>query len=235
VTLIGGAWRPADLTVIGSHCVGLDMLLGRMQSAGFATKLLAVGSTAGLHAARAGRCDLAGVHLLNPATGRYNDHLVDDHVALLPGYTRVQGLVFRPDDERFVGDNAREVIARVRDDPACRMIGRNAGSGTRALIDRLLDGRQPPGYAIQPSSHNAVAAAVAQRRADWGVAVEWVARQPLPGFPDGLAFLPIEEEHYDWLVPRARLDRPAVAAFRRLLDQDGVRDRLARMGLLRKA
>ena len=51
------------------------------------------------------------------------------------------------------------------------MVNRNPGSGTRILIDRLLGGARPAGYAVQPKSHNAVAAAVAQGRADWGVAI----------------------------------------------------------------
>jgi putative molybdopterin biosynthesis protein len=104
------------------------------------------------------------------------------------------------------------------------MVNRNAGSGTRILIDRLLTGRQPPGYAVQPRSHHAVAAAVAQGRADWGVAIEWVARQA------GLGFLPLEEEQYDFVAPQARLDRPAVVAFRRLLAEPPTRDQLRQMG-----
>ena len=52
------------------------------------------------------------------------------------------------------------------------MVNRNTGAGTRLLIDQLLAGARPPGYWNQPRSHNAVAAAVAQGRADWGVAIE---------------------------------------------------------------
>jgi hypothetical protein len=52
------------------------------------------------------------------------------------------------------------------------MVNRNAGSGTRILTDRLLNGAQPQGYWSQPKSHNAVAVAVAQNRADWGIAIE---------------------------------------------------------------
>ena len=58
-------------------------------------------------------------------------------------------------------------------DPPALMVNRNAGSGTRVLIDGLLRGARPPGYANQPRSHNAVAAAIAQRRADWG----WPSRR----------------------------------------------------------
>ncbi len=47
-------------------------------------------------------------------------------------------------------------------DPAILMVNRNAGSGTRVLVDSLLRGARPAGYANQPRSHNAVAAAIAQ-------------------------------------------------------------------------
>ena len=79
------------------------------------------------------------------------------------------------------------------------MVNRNQGSGTRILIDRLLEGARPPGYAVQARSHNAVAAAVAQGRADWGVAIESVAR------PAGLGFLPISHERYDFVVPKVAM------------------------------
>ena len=68
---------------------------------------------------------------------------------------------------------AVEAVELAKDDPACRMVNRNQGSGTRILIDRLLGGARPAGYAVQSSSHNAVAAAVSQRRADWGVPFRW--------------------------------------------------------------
>ena len=37
-------------------------------------------------------------------------------------------------------------------DPSCLMVNRNAGAGTRVLIDQLLGGARPPGYANQPRS-----------------------------------------------------------------------------------
>ena len=46
VQLIGGA-QLADLVVIGSHCVGLDVLNGQLQSEGISVKALNVGSTGG--------------------------------------------------------------------------------------------------------------------------------------------------------------------------------------------
>ena len=214
----------ADLVVIGSHCVGLDYLLGQLQRRGFSTEFLAVGSTGGLQAAQRGECDLAGIHLLDPETGQYNRPMLTPELELVEGYGRLQGVVFRPGDARFEGRTAREAIAAVKADPTCLMVNRNQGSGTRILIDRLLAGAEPPGYAVQTQSHNAVAAAVAQGRADWGVAIEWVARQA------GLGFLPLEDEHYDFVDAQDRLDRPAVVAFRRLLAEDETRRQLEQMG-----
>ena len=215
----------ADLVVIGSHCIGLDYLLGRLQDQGYRTKFLAVGSTAGLDAARRGECDLAGVHLFDPDTGKYNTPFLRDDLDLIPGYGRLQGVVFRPGDERFEGREARAALAAGQQNPPCAMGNRKPGRGTRILIDRVLAGAQPAGYAVQPRSHNAVAAAVAQGRADWGIAIRRVADQA------GLGFLPLAQEQYDFVVPQSRSQRPAVEAFRRLLADGEVRQKLAELGL----
>ncbi|MFI5017547.1 MAG: substrate-binding domain-containing protein, partial [Dongiales bacterium] len=82
----------------------------------------------------------------------------------------------------------------------------------------------PSGYWSQPKSHNAVAVAVAQNRADWGVAIESMARQY------DLGFLPLQDEHYDFAVPKARFDRPAVQRFRAVLQDATVRAALTALG-----
>jgi len=232
VQLLGQKLKPADLVVIGSHCVGLDYLLGQLQRRGVAVKSLYVGSTGGLAAARRGQCDLAGIHLLDPETGTYNQHLVTPGLEFIPGYGRLQGIVHRPDDRRFAGKSPADALAAALADPHCTMVNRNAGSGTRILIDRLLAAnsigiaaaQHPPGYAVQARSHNAVAAAVRHNRADWGVAIDTVARSY------ELDFIPLQEERYDFVIPRNRLDRPAVQAFVALLKEDGVRTRLSALG-----
>jgi putative molybdopterin biosynthesis protein len=115
-------------------------------------------------------------------------------------------------------------VAAALADPECTMVNRNAGSGTRVLIDKLLGARRPPGHGVQTKSHNAVAAAVQQGRADWGVAIDTVARQY------GLGFIALQEEHYDFIVPGARLERPAVRAFRDLLAEPAMRQQLSQLG-----
>ncbi len=82
VQLLGRDVEPADLVIIGSHCVGLDLLAGMLVRAGVRAKSLYVGSMGGVAAARRGECDVAGVHLLDPATGRYNVHLVSEELTL---------------------------------------------------------------------------------------------------------------------------------------------------------
>ncbi len=224
VQLLGRDIQAAELVVVGSHCVGLDYLLGCLQRRGIRTKFLAVGSTAGLEAARSSLCDLSGIHLLDARSETYNTPFLDDTLSLVPGYGRLQGVIFRRGDQRFEGRSAEVAIAAVAQDENCLMVNRNQGSGTRILIDRLLRGRQPNGYAIQPKSHNAVAAAVAQERADWGVAIDTVARQ------SDLGFLGLVEERYDFVVPRTRIERPAVKAFQELLSEAATRRQLGKLG-----
>src|ERR1700674_3196143 len=217
VQLLGRELLLADLVVIGSHCIGLDYLLGELQQQGVRSKFLAVGSTAGLDAAKRGECDVAGIHLLDAKTDQYNRPFLTPALELVAGYGRAQGVVFRRGDGRFEGRAAREAIADARQDPTCVMVNRNQGSGTRALIDRLLEGVRPPGYAVQPRNHNAVAAAVSQARADWGVTLDTIASNA------GLGFLPVQEEHYDFVVPKLRANRRGVIAFKKLLQESRAR------------
>ena len=220
VHLIGKGLKPADLVVIGSHCVGLDFLLGQLQMRGCKTKFLAVGSTGGLEAVRRGECDLAGIHLLDAKSNVYNQPFLSSDMLLLPGYRRMQGIVFRRDDARIADGTLDLALA----DADCVMVNRNRGSGTRILIDQLLKGSQPAGYSTDVRSHNAVVAAVAQGRADWGVAIETVANDA------GLGFIPLQEEQYDFAVPKSRWERPAVRAFRDLLSEEAIRARLRDLG-----
>jgi putative molybdopterin biosynthesis protein len=225
VQLLGRELQLADLVVIGSHCIGLDYLLSELEQVGVRAKFLAVGSLAGLDAAKRGECDVAGIHLLDPHTGEYNRPFVTPELTLIPGYGRLQGIVFRTGDSRFEGRRADAAIAAAIADPSCVMVNRNQGSGTRALIDRLLGGRKPSGYAVQPRNHNAVAAAVVQQRADWGVTLDRIARSA------GLGFIPVQHERYDFVSPRVRAEKPGVIAFVEKLGKADTRAALARLGM----
>jgi len=225
VTLMGESARAPDLLITGSHCIALDAVLGALAERGFAVRTIAVGSLGGVAAARRGECDLAPVHLLDPESGIYNKHLLAPGLSLVRGWERMQGIVFRPGDKRFEGRSAEAALRTALPDPTALMVNRNAGAGTRILIDKLLGEARPAGYANQPRSHNAVAAAVAQGRADWGVAIEPVARMY------GLGFLAVAPEQYDFLVVEARRERPAVRAFLAALKDPATRERIRALGM----
>lgn len=221
--------RVPDLVVIGSHCIGLDLVVGALSASGTSVRSLAVGSLGGLAAARRGECDLAPIHLFDTKTHSYNTPFLDDGLELVPGWRRMQGLVFRPGDPRFEGCSVEEAVRGALADPDCLMVNRNQGSGTRILIDQLLGPARPDGYWNQPRSHNAVAAAVVQKRADWGVTIAPVARAA------GLGFIPLTEEHYDFALVSARKDLPAVQAFLTVLQSPELHAALERAGFARAA
>jgi putative molybdopterin biosynthesis protein len=225
VTLIGSAAHAPDLVIMGSHDVALDVVVGALAERGMSARTLAVGSLGGVAAASRGECDIAPVHLIDPESGQYNVHLATDGLRLVRGWQRMQGILFRSGDERFEGRSAQEALKVALADKTALMVNRNAGAGTRVLIDKLLEGRRPPGYANQPKSHNAVAASVAQGRADWGLAIEPVAKLY------GLGFLPVSPEHYDFLVVESRAGRPAVQAFLAALRDEAVRSRIRAHGM----
>ena len=225
VTLIGSAAHAPDLVIMGSHDVALDVVVGALAESGMSARTLAVGSLGGVAAASRGECDIAPVHLIDPESGHYNVHLATDGLRLVRGWERMQGILFRPGDKRFEGRSAQDALKVALADKAALMVNRNAGAGTRVLIDKLLGGARPPGYANQPKSHNAVAASVAQGRADWGLAIEPVAKLY------GLGFLPVSPEHYDFLVVESRAQRPAVQAFLAALREPATRERIRALGM----
>ena len=212
--------RVADLTLIGSHCRGVDLALGLLRrQRGLTAKVINVGSTAGVEACARGETDFAGTHLLDPDTGVYNhaalQRMGPDGV-LIRGYLRRQGIYFRKDD--FPAEPPTLVHLAARTD--LRMLNRSRGAGTRVLLDLLLTqvaadsgttaaeiSAGIAGYDVETRSHNAVAAAVASGRADWGLGIEAVA------VAYDLGFVSLRDEEYDFLTTRDRLNREPVLAF----------------------
>lgn len=224
VTLFTPHVRVPDLVIVGSHCTGLDLVAAPLAHSGLIVRSIAVGSLGGLAAARRGECDLAPIHLFDDKTETYNTPYLVDGLELVPGWRRMQGIVFRKGDKHFEELGAKQAVAAALSDPTCIMVNRNQGAGTRILIDRLLGGARPEGYWNQPRSHNAVAAAVAQHRADWGMTIAPVAHAV------GLGFIPLAEEHYDFALVTSRKQRPAVQAFLDALGSDEARAALERAG-----
>jgi len=221
VNLFGAGLTPADLVVIGSHCVGIDALIGliRKRSPGYVAKVINTGSLGGLHAIKRGEADVAGIHLLDEATGEYNVPFyrrfeLERRAVLVRGYSREQGLILPKGNPRGI-HGFEEILGS-----ELSFMNRNRGSGTRMLVDLHLSKtakskgidtnqltRSIRGYSTEAKSHSAVAAAVAHGRADVGVGIRTVAETY------GLDFAKIGDESFDFLVARDRLDKQAVGAF----------------------
>lgn len=222
VKLFTPHFRLPDLVIMGSHCTGLDAVLGPFEARGLTARVLALGSLGGLSALGRGECDLAPIHLLDPATGEYNHPFLRPGMALIPGWRRLQGLVFRKGDARFEGRDLKAAVAAALAEPDVVMVNRNQGAGTRTLIEGLLAGAKPQGYWNQPRSHHAVVASVAQGRADWGVAIRPLAEAA------GLGFLPLADEHYDFAVAADPARPDMIEMFRASLAESA--KRLAALG-----
>jgi putative molybdopterin biosynthesis protein len=216
VRLLAPRVRIPDLVIMGSHCTGLDAVIAILAEKELIVRTLALGSLGGLGALKRAECDIAPIHLLDPKTGCYNAAFLSEGFKIIPGWRRMQGFAFRRGDRRFEQRTLDEAVAAALADPNCMMVNRNQGAGTRLLIDGLLSGVKPPGYWNQPRSHNAVAASIAQERADWGIAIRPVADDL------GLGFIPLAQEHYDFAVPEQPRKATAFAIFvEALMDAKG--------------
>jgi putative molybdopterin biosynthesis protein len=239
VTLLNPELRPADLTVIGSHCIGIDILLSviRRTHPEFSAKIVNVGSMGGLNAVARGEADLAGIHLIDEASGEFNISYVKrlgvaEKVNLFRGYNREQGLVIAEGNPKSITgfeDLARKDVT---------FVNRNLGSGTRILTDlniRKIAERKSQrfedvmlsikGYRVEAKSHSAVATAVIQGKADVGVAIRAVTKdQPLD-------FIPIADEHYDFLALKSRLQKESVRLFLETLKSREFKEELERRAL----
>jgi putative molybdopterin biosynthesis protein len=239
VHLLSRDLRLADITIIGSHCLGLDYLVNCLKRQGFQGKIINVGSTAGLQAARRGEADLAGIHLLDERTGTYNQPFLKagDGLALVRGYVRRQGLVYRQGDDVPRPPTFEALVELAMREGKLVLINRNRGSGTRLLFDmRLRSCAQAlsvpfdklteslRGYDTEAKSHNAVAASIALHKADWGIAIDTVAHDYQ------LAFTFLQDEYYDFVVPTSKLSAPAMQEFLALLRSDMARTGLTRLG-----
>lgn len=219
-----------DLLLIGSHCLGIDVVARMMAARGFTIRSINVGSAGGLRAIRKGIADVAGIHLLDES-GTYNESFVRDipGAALVKGYIREQGLI--------VAKGNPLKIKSIADLPGKRFINRTKGSGTRTLLDlelkKLAEKRhttlkalaeEMPGYDIEAKTHSAIAAAIMTGKADVGLGIRTVADQ------NGLGFIPLRDEEYDFAIQKSRMDKPAVKAFLDILGSPEFKESIKKLG-----
>lgn len=218
------------LVAIGSHDLTLDLINDRLRAGGAGWGLASsnVGSLGGLMAIRKGQAHLAGTHLLDPETGDYNFSYIEKYlkgvpVKLVHLVQREQGLIVSPGNP--LGIERVEDLAR----PDVRFINRQAGSGTRVLLDFCLNkaGVEPQkirGYEREEYTHMAIAVAVASGTADAGMGILAAAKAL------GLDFIPIASERYDLVIPERFFQTEGIVALLEVIRSDDFRKAVMELG-----
>jgi putative molybdopterin biosynthesis protein len=186
---------PAALRIHASHGFAVaklpELMSNEMQ---VQVDLRFMGSVEALASLQHRNCEFAGFHL---ADGELGSELVDQYGPLMHSdahsfihlVRRVQGLYVAAGNPKGV----HELADLRRKD--IRIINRQMSSGTRILLDHLLEraglhGDEIQGYRSEEFTHAAVAAYVASGFADVGFGVEPPARQ------FGIDFIPVANENY---------------------------------------
>jgi putative molybdopterin biosynthesis protein len=218
------------VVIVGSHDNTLD-LLGNFLTRRFPRFRLTssnVGSTGGLMALKRGIAHLAGSHLLDPETGEYNTSYIKRLIPDLPvkGLNlvfRQQGLIIpkgNPKGVKGLADLTRTDLT---------LINRQAGSGTRILLDYRLKelGIEPStirGYEDEEFTHMAVAVNVLSGRADVGMGI-YAAAKALD-----LDFIPVVQERYDLIIPEKYWEEEMIQALLTVIRSSEYQDAVRAMG-----
>lgn len=221
----------SNILAIGSHDMTLDLLdsLLKEQTGGrIQLSSSNVGSLGGLLALKKQVAHIAGSHLLDTATGEYNipyirQHLREVPVTLIHLVYRWQGLMVAPGNAK--GIHGIRDLAR----PDVSFVNRQAGSGTRILLDYELEkaGIAPEkvaGYRNEEYTHMNVAVAVASASADTGLGILASAKAL------GLDFIPLTRERYDLVIPTSYLKDPRIELLLEIVRDDDFRSKVREMG-----
>ena len=216
--------EPAVLRIHASHGFAIERLLERLGRDGLRIETLYGSSTAAAGALRDGACDAAGFHIpLGPmqdaALNHYWRWLAGEDLTVIDIATRRQGFMVAAGNPKKI----YEVADLVR--PDVRFINRQANSGTRFLLEGLLEAQgiarsQIPGFEHGEFTHAAVAAYVASGMADVGFGLEPPARH------FKLDYVPLANERYFLLCRTASMDSPAMKTVVAALRDPGMRDTL---------
>jgi putative molybdopterin biosynthesis protein len=155
----------------------------------------------GIMAIRRGEAHIAGIHLLDSATGEYNNSFVakyfpENDVVLVHLAWRIQGLMVQKGNPLNIKD-IKDVASK-----KASYINRQKGAGTRLLLDWLLQkndlkAEEIYGYNREEYTHLNVAAAIEAGTADVGLGILSAAQAY------GLDFIEVAKERYDLLMTRA--------------------------------
>lgn len=171
-----------------------------------------MGSVAAIDALRREEVHVAGLHLVDERSGQSNlpylkRYLKSGRFTVIRFATWEQGLMVprnNPKKIRGVEDLTRRGV---------RFVNREAGSGARLLFDSQLAktglvSKEIKGIDNEVFSHLEVGRSIVEGRADVGIGMQSAALQ------FGLDFLPLQEEHYDLVMPSHYLtSHPSLSRF----------------------
>jgi molybdopterin molybdotransferase/putative molybdopterin biosynthesis protein len=214
----------------GSHDLAIAVLEDQLKLRHPELKIAAtnVGSLGGLLALQRGETHISGTHLLDPETGAYNIPTIKKTI---PGVPVVLVHLARREQGILVAVGNPKSISALADLAAggVRFVNRQAGSGTRVLLDyelsRLgINAASISGYEREEFTHMAVAVAVASGLADAGLGVRAAARAL------GLEFIPVASEQYDLLFSRSFFDSARGARLLEIMRSQEFKQAVAALG-----
>ena len=217
------------LMIVGSHDPLLDEVYDLMRKQENSCLVMSshVGSMGGIMAVKRNQAHMGGIHLLDEESGTYNipylkKMFLNQKVYLIRGVGRLQGLIVKK-------GNPKNVTCLEQLTGGISYVNRQKGSGTRILLDYLLnrnhiDSSTIYGYEREEYTHTAVAAMVASDSADVGMGIYSAAKIY------DLDFIPLWNEHYDLLVSEYAFDQPCVKLFLDVLRSHELKDRLTKLG-----
>jgi putative molybdopterin biosynthesis protein len=192
-------------------CASHDQALPQLRELALAEQLHLdlefAGSLDALQALDAGRCQLAGFHVMDGAP-RGSASARAYRARLKPGLHKLIGFAQRSQGLMVAAGNPHgldSIGALARD--GLRWVGRPEGTGTRVLREELAQSaglRLPRRFALVEPSHLAAAQAVASGAADVAFGLEAAARAC------GLDFVPLARERYFLVTLKSSLELPAL-------------------------
>jgi excisionase family DNA binding protein len=217
------------LLAAGSNDPVLDVLLGSINlSEEYHLFSTSTGSTEGLRLLGDKSVDIAWCHLLDPGTGEYNipylsRHLSNMEIAVIHLFYRELGFI----SSKTIPKPAKEFSDLAK--KGTRFINRQAGSGTRVLLDYYLgknniDPASITGYKNEVFTHFETGLAIASGEADAGIATVAIAKI------FGLPFSPITSESFDMVLTREVFFSKGVQAFIEMLNSEKFRNRISSLG-----
>ncbi len=218
------------IIMIGSHDLILDILKNELQALAPEYRLASfhTGSMGGLLALRQGVAHMATSHLLDVDSGEYNFPylrriLPELELVVVNMAYRQQGLMVEKGNPKKI-EKVSDLIRR-----DIHYINRQKGSGTRVLLDYLLNKNnlnsdEIQGYHREEYTHLMVASAVANKRADAGLGIYSAARA------FHLDFIPLIEERYDLVIPKKHFPSEKIQKVCEIIRTNHFKEQAAELG-----